>query len=296
MVTQRVVFLVSCAAILSACDRAPTGSLLAVDPLLSAAGAPRFTEASGTGPGATGDLAIAFKMNGVGSKAANAVTATATGNAVWACRTGAGEFDGFPAPQVSSATVSASSTLAAKSGQISGTVLLGPPANALVCSAGAHRPALVSAGFAGVQLGHADAGSVPIPGTFDRTFFTLPTETFPVFTDVQLASSTLTIGGGLVDVTATFNNPGATLSPVIMQMWITQGTTFKAANGGSVNCGGALGDLPTGGCTFGASAAAANGAAGSGTLVPGPAVLEVTLRGSPSIRVLAGWRANITLQ
>jgi hypothetical protein len=147
-----------------------------------------------------------------------------------------------------------------------------------------------------VQVTHPDAATVSIPGTFERTFLALPQETFPVFTSVVLDQTTLTIDGGLVGYDATIDNLGGPRSPVIMQAWITQGTTFHAAGGGVVDCGGAVGELPTGACNLSGNARAFHAGSGSGTLVPGPAVLEINLRDSPTIRVLVGWRVNVILQ
>ena len=298
MVMQRAVLLTSLAALLTACEKDPTGSLPTGGPLFASAGSPRFTEATATAPDALGAMAIAFRMGGVGSKAANVVTATGTGDVVWACRFGSQEFDGFPAPQIVSQAVNGTSSLAMKNGQVSGVVSLSTPAgNTLNCAAGNHAPVMVSTSFDGVQIHHAEAGSLPIIGTFNRSFFTLPTETLPIFTDVQAASTTFTIEGDRVDYTATIQNSGAPLSSIAVQAWITQGTAWRAAGGAAVDCGGASGDLPTGECIVQRTAGARNDpAAGSGTLVPGPAVLEINLRGSPSVRVLAGWRINVTLQ
>lgn len=298
MVNQRAVLLTSFAALLTACEKDPTGTLPVGGPLLASAGSPRFTEATGTAPGATGVMSVAFKMSGVGSKAANVVTATGDADALWACRFGSLEFDGWPAPQLSSEVASGSSALSMKNGQVSGIVSLSTPATPLTCAAANRTAVLISTSFDGVQVTHAEAGSIPVVGTFNRTFFTLPTETLPVVTDAQLSNSVLTIEGAPVDYTATINNPGPLLSPISVQAWITQGSTFRAAGGASVSCTGPLsGELPTGVCQFSWTAGARNDpAAGSGTLVPGPAVLELNVRGSPSVRVLAGWRFDITLQ
>lgn len=296
MVIQRAVLLTSLITLLTACEKDPTGTLPVSGPLFASAGSPRITEATGTAPGANGAMSVAFKMSGVGSKAANVVTATASANAVWACRFGTGEFDAFPAPQTVSDQVSGASSMFTTSGKISGSVSLSSPANPLICATPNRTAVLVSTSFDGVQVSHPDAGSLPVVGTFNQTYHTLPTETLPIFNDVQPAGTTLTIGGGLLSYTATIENPGAPLSTIGLQAWVIQGTAWRAAAGGLVNCGGALGDLPTGTCVDQNNAGVSNATPGPGTLVPGPAILEIHLRGSPSVRVLAGWRINVTLQ
>ena len=295
MVIQRAVLLTSFVTLL-ACEKDPTSALPLSGPLLASTGSPRITEATGFAPGANGAMSVAFKMSGVGSKAANVVTATANANAVWACRFGTGEFDAFPAPQTVSQQVSGASSMFTTSGKISGSVSLSSPANPLTCATPNRTAVLVSTSFDGVQVSHVDAGSMPVIGTFNQTYHTLPTETLPIFTDVQPAGTTLTIDGGLLSYTATIENAGAQLSPVILQAWVIQGTAWRAAAGGLVSCGGALGDLPTGTCIDQNNAGVSNATPGPGTLVPGPAILEIHLRGSPSVRVLAGWRINVTLQ
>jgi hypothetical protein len=178
---------------------------------------------------------------------------------------------------------------------VSGSITLTAPANTTPCSA-AHAAALVSNSYSGVQVSQPEAGSFSIAGSYARTFLTVPSEVFPVITSASITSTTLVLGGAAVNYSATIDNAGVPRSPVLVQMWITQGANFKAAGGTIIQCGGADGDLPTGACAIEGSTNASNSATGSGTLVPGAAVLEITLRDSPSVRVLAGWRFNITLQ
>lgn len=284
-------------AITTACEQTPTSPAVETEPRFAGTGSPRFTEASATGPTTAGQLAISFRMTGVGAKASNLITGSAQGSAVWACRFGTEEFDGFPAPQVLAGPVSGTTTASSGNGQVSGSVTVNPAAHSLDCAAGNHQPVLVSSDFTSVAVTHPDAEPLPVPGTFTRTFFTLPTDPLPVFTAFQPAQTTLAIEGAGVSYTATIQNPGGALSGIAVQMWVKQGSAWRAAGGASVNCGGALGELPNGTCNVQGSAFASNdGTAGAGTLVAGPAVLEINLRGSPSVRVLAGARVDITLQ
>ena len=97
--------------------------------------------------------------------------------------------------------------------------------------------------------------------------------------DVILASTTLVIEGPNVSYTATVtNNTGGTLSVVVFQGWIDQGSASRAAGGLQVLCGAGTGELPPGTCTFGFSVGANNTtSAGSGTLEPGAATARLVL-------------------
>jgi hypothetical protein len=99
----------------------------------------------------------------------------------------------------------------------------------------------------------------------------------PRITTLTLTPTTLVIGGAPANYTATLNNPGPALSGVLLQGIMVQGTTRRAAGGLSVTCGGGIGVLPTGSCTINFSAVASNTTGGSGTLVPGAGVFELSL-------------------
>lgn len=101
---------------------------------------------------------------------------------------------------------------------------------------------------------------------------------------LTLSSTTLVIEGAADGWTATINNPGSALHGVVLQGYITQGSTQRAAGGAQLNCGGGLGVLPTGVCTFTFAASASNANAGTGTLVPGAATFQLQLiqSGTPS--------------
>ena len=99
-------------------------------------------------------------------------------------------------------------------------------------------------------------------------------------TGVNLANTTLAIGGSAVPYTASLvNETAAILSVVYVQGYIDQGSASRGANGATVICGGTPeGNLPVGSCTFNWTLAASNEAGGSGTLVPGPATARFELR------------------
>ena len=92
--------------------------------------------------------------------------------------------------------------------------------------------------------------------------------------NVQLASSTLTIGGEAVPYTAALTNAtGEPLSVVVLQGWIqqSQSDARRAAGGLQATCGAGTGTLPPGRCVLQFTVSASNAAAGHGTLVAGSA-------------------------
>jgi hypothetical protein len=94
---------------------------------------------------------------------------------------------------------------------------------------------------------------------------------------INLASSSLTIGGASVSSTVTIENKGSTVSDVSLQGAIVQGAVSHPAGGFAANCPpNAAGVVSKGSCqmTFTTSASNANGA---GTLVPGPASFVLTM-------------------
>jgi hypothetical protein len=115
---------------------------------------------------------------------------------------------------------------------------------------------------------------------------TLDVKTVPItlVAPLPVSITSLTIASALAfgtanPYTATIQNTGPSLSTVVLQAYITQGTASRAAGGRQVECTGAPGgQLPTGTCTmesFVVPFNAPNG--GSGTLLPGPATVEIDL-------------------
>jgi hypothetical protein len=102
----------------------------------------------------------------------------------------------------------------------------------------------------------------------------------PTIADLTLASNYVELEGDDASYSAAFDNPGAARSDVIIQGYVRQGGAWRGALGTGVRCGGdgAAGELPTGRCTVSYFYVARNApAAGSGTLVPGPATFELQL-------------------
>lgn len=83
---------------------------------------------------------------------------------------------------------------------------------------------------------------------------------------------------GVLPYTITLHNPTqTTYTGVVIQTVVRQGTTERAAGGTAISCPAFTGQLPPGDCTFDWVASISNANAGTGTLVPGGAVLEITL-------------------
>ncbi|MFQ6006518.1 MAG: hypothetical protein ACE5OQ_13570, partial [Woeseia sp.] len=97
--------------------------------------------------------------------------------------------------------------------------------------------------------------------------------------NVALTTTTLNIGGPTVAYTASINNSTAsTLSGVVLQAFVDQPGASRAAGGLLVRCGAALGDLAPGPCNENFTVIASNATAGSGTLIPGPAIARFELQ------------------
>ena len=91
-------------------------------------------------------------------------------------------------------------------------------------------------------------------------------------------SPTIPLASDAVPYTAFIRNTGPSLSNVVIQTWITQGTARRAAGGRTIQCGTVTpGVLPTiDSCSVPSEVGAMNDpASGNGTLVPGPAILEI---------------------
>jgi hypothetical protein len=108
---------------------------------------------------------------------------------------------------------------------------------------------------------------------------------------LQLSSNTLRLEGPAVTATVSFANSGPAIQTNISyRADIVQGTSTREAAKGPTQCnpGDAPGFLPTGGCDMSIPISASNTTLGSGTLVPGAAVLvmrvlETTVSGQTEL-------------
>ncbi|MFN2496575.1 MAG: hypothetical protein ABR608_11810 [Pseudonocardiaceae bacterium] len=135
------------------------------------AASPHFIRASAAGPDNTGDLAVTFKIAGLGDTVTTTVTASADATAVYACRNNGGNFPSDPKKTEVTGPVSASGEFTSgRNGQITGSLTLSPPPTTLNCPPG-QRQVLVSVSYTNVKVSEPAAGDESIPGTFSRTFF-----------------------------------------------------------------------------------------------------------------------------
>jgi hypothetical protein len=88
----------------------------------------------------------------------------------------------------------------------------------------------------------------------------------------------LTIEGSALPFGLTIDNHNGYLQWVILRARITQGTASRDAGELEPDCGGTPGDVESGVCSFTMPLAASNAVPGSGTLVPGPATVQLDLQ------------------
>jgi hypothetical protein len=158
-------------------------------------------------------------------------------------------------------------------------------------------PCIVVAGFAADNTLPGSGTLVPGPATLEIDLdlqtsagtVTLQKQFIEIILVQAMATMTLTppstdvVINTPVELVARYGvsieNPGLPLSTVTLQAEIKQGTTARAAGGANVTCGGTplSGVLPDGTCTETRPISSFNQNGGSGTLVPGPAILEVSL-------------------
>ena len=107
--------------------------------------------------------------------------------------------------------------------------------------------------------------------------------------DITLVATPASIGGvrlprdfplgSVTGITAILQNTGPAMQGLVFRSSITQGSARRETGDRQVQCPGRpVGELPTDGCTLAATVFAMNAPnAGTGTLVPGPATLELDL-------------------
>lgn len=149
------------------------GVLVALMAPAALAANPHFITASASGPNASGNLVVSFKIAGLGANETITITTTADATAVYACQNNGGNFPSDPKKQQVSGPVSASGNFTSgKNGQITGSLTLSPPPSTLDCPSGQHE-VLASVSYTNVQISATGVGAENIPGTFSRTFFNI---------------------------------------------------------------------------------------------------------------------------
>jgi hypothetical protein len=159
---------------LSRAAKAASGVLAAVifASGIAAAQSAHFIRCSASGPDDSGNLAVSFKIAGLGDNQTITVTASANATAVYACRNNGGNFPSDPKKTEVSGPVTASGNFTSgQNGQITDTLTLMPPPTTLSCPPGQNR-VLVSVAYTNVQV--SGGGDIcPVSGTFSRTFFNI---------------------------------------------------------------------------------------------------------------------------
>jgi hypothetical protein len=133
---------------------------------------PHFLRVSASGVNSDGTLNVCFKIAGLGDNQTIDVTASATADAVYACRNN-GQHCPNAANKVNvQSDVSATGTFTSgKNGQITACLTVEPPPTSLSCPPG-QRLVLVSVSYTNVQVSAPGAGSASAsPGTFAANFF-----------------------------------------------------------------------------------------------------------------------------
>ena len=134
------------------------------------AASPHFNEASAAGPDKAGDLAVAYKLVGLGNAGTVTTTAEANATATYACKKG----KKFSKKTTVSDTVKADEAATPVSGSVTGSATLEEPKSSLKCSkAKKQRKVLVSVSYENVSVSSGGAEDKIIPGTFTKTFYNI---------------------------------------------------------------------------------------------------------------------------
>jgi hypothetical protein len=133
--------------------------------------------ASATGPNASGQLQINFRIQGLGQNEQVIVTVTADATAVYGCQNPqSGTFPNAANKQTVSGPVSSTGTFTSgRSGGLQASLLPNPPPSTLECPPG-QVATLIQVTYTNLVLtvtqpSTAESDTVSIPGTFTRTFF-----------------------------------------------------------------------------------------------------------------------------
>jgi hypothetical protein len=136
------------------------------------AASPHFLRCSASGVNSDGTLQVCFKIAGLGDNQTLDVTASATADAVYACKNNGQQCPNAANKVHVQADVSASGTFTSgKNGQITACLTVDPPPTTLTCPPGQDL-VLVSVSYTNVQVSAPGAGSCQTsPGTFSANFF-----------------------------------------------------------------------------------------------------------------------------
>jgi hypothetical protein len=136
------------------------------------AASPHFLRCSASGVNSDGSLNVCFKIAGLGDNQTLDVTASATADAVYACKNNGQQCPNAANKVHVQADVSATGTFTSgKNGQITACLTIDPPPTTLTCPPGQDL-VLVSISYTNVSVSAPGAGSCDTsPGTFSANFF-----------------------------------------------------------------------------------------------------------------------------
>ena len=141
---------------------------LAAVPALAAN--PHFINTGASGPDASGDLLVKFKISGLGANETVTVTTDAQATGQYACINGGGKNPSAANKQAFAGPVSASGDFTSdKNGSVTGSLTLTPPATTLVCPGG-QKLVLADVTYSGLSVS-GGGDSQEISGDYSRTYF-----------------------------------------------------------------------------------------------------------------------------
>jgi hypothetical protein len=124
-----------------------------------------------SGPDASGNLTVSFKIAGLGKNVTLTIEATGDGTAVYACQNNGGNFPSDPKKQEVNGPVSASGEFTSgQNGQITGSLTLKPPASTLSCPPGQNE-VLASVSYSDVTLSAPGAELETVFGDFSEVYY-----------------------------------------------------------------------------------------------------------------------------
>jgi hypothetical protein len=131
---------------------------------------PHFTKASASGPNASGNLVVSFKIAGLGANETITVTTTGQASGQYACINRGGNHPQASNKEDFAGPVSASGDFTSdKNGNVTGSLTLTPPPTTLTCP-GNQQLVLANVTYTDVSVS-GGGDTAPISGTFTRTFF-----------------------------------------------------------------------------------------------------------------------------
>jgi len=129
-----------------------------------------FIKASASGPDASGELAVNFKIAGLGANETITVLAEGDASGQYACINKGGKHPQASNKEDFAGPVSASGDFTSdKNGNVTGTLTLTPPPSDLVCP-GNQRLVLANVTYSGLSVS-GGGDSQDISGDYSRTYF-----------------------------------------------------------------------------------------------------------------------------